>query len=156
LIGPEYHRRNRALNRRALRASMSDEAAPGLLAFAENADPATDAALGWARLTPRTELDWLNRTSFLAPVDDVAVWSVACLYVRSEHRRTGVADALIKAAVHAARGAGAPAVEAYPIDASVPGATRNAFTGYLESFERAGFVEVARRKQSRPIVRVTF
>ncbi|GAA4176766.1 hypothetical protein [Gryllotalpicola koreensis] len=45
------------------------------------------------------------------------------------------------------------ALEAYPVDASVPGATRNAFSGYLSAFTAAGFHEVARRTPARPIVR---
>ncbi|WP_022882914.1 GNAT family N-acetyltransferase [Gryllotalpicola ginsengisoli] len=153
LLGPEYHRRDRALNRQALRASVEQGPPPGLLAFAEGADPERDAAIGWLRLTPRAELAWLNAKREFAPVDEQPVWSVSCLYVGSRHRRSGVAGALVRAAVEQAAAGGAPAVEAYPVDASVPGATRNAFTGYLTTFLAAGFTEVARRAPARPIVR---
>jgi GNAT superfamily N-acetyltransferase len=156
LLGPEYRRRDRTRNRADLRRSAIDGPAPGLLAFADNADPASDAAIGWARLTPRAELDWLNRKPEFAPVDDEPVWSVACLYVKPAYRRSGVASALLQASVAVTRAAGAPAVEGYPVDPAVPGATRNTFTGHLAAFLAAGFTEVARRRPSRPIVRVEF
>lgn len=150
LLGPEYHRRDRALNREELRSSMEAEPPPGLLAI-DSPDAAT--AAGWLRLTPRSQLLWLNRTSFLDPVDDLPVWSAACFFVARSHRGRGVSDALLGAAVEAARAAGAPAVEGYPVDLTVPGATRNAFTGHVPVFERNGFTDVARRRPSRPIMR---
>ena len=68
------------------------------------------------RLTPRSQLSWLNRTRFLDPIDDLPVWSVPCFFVARSHRGRGVSDALLGAAVEAARAAGARAVEGYPID----------------------------------------
>lgn len=152
LLGPEYHRRDRTLNREELRSSMEAEPPPGLLALDMNG-PDAATAVGWLRLTPRSQLSWLNRTRFLDPVDDLPVWSVPCFFVARSHRGRGVSDALLAAAVEAARAAGAPAVEGYPVDSTVPGATRNAFTGHVPVFERNGFTEVARRRKSRPIMR---
>lgn len=152
LLGPEYHRRDRTLNREELRSSMEAETPPGLLALdMDMPDAAT--AIGWLRLTPRSQLPWLNRTRFLDPVDDLAVWSVPCFFVARSHRGRRVSDALLQAAVEGAWAAGAPAVEGYPVDSTVPGATRNVFTGRVPVFERNGFIEVARRRQSRPIMR---
>jgi GNAT superfamily N-acetyltransferase len=151
LLGPEYHRRDRTLNRDELRASTEGES-PGLLAFAT--DPAdAEGAVGWVRLTPRSELAWLNRTRYLEAIDDSPVWSVPCFFIARTHRGQGVSDALLVAAVETAQQRGAPAVEGYPVDPAVPGATKNAFTGYLPVFLRNGFTEVARRRESRPIVR---
>jgi hypothetical protein len=61
--------------------------------------------------------------------------------------------ALIEGAVERARSSGAPAVEAYPVDTSVPGSSRNLFTGTASAFEKAGFVVVARHGTSRPVMR---
>jgi GNAT superfamily N-acetyltransferase len=84
-------------------------------------------------------------------MDDKAVWSLSCLYVRIGHRRRGVMSALIAAALRAAKRSGAPALEAYPFDASVsPSATS---TGYASTFARAGFKTVARRDPARPVMR---
>jgi GNAT superfamily N-acetyltransferase len=151
-LGPEYHKRDRDLNHEALRERVAAEPSPGLLAF----EPGSDTAIGWLQLTPRAELGWLNQVRFLAPVDDLEVWSISCLYIASRHRAHGVGTALVAAAVDEARDAGVPAVEAYPVDAVVPGATRNAFTGYASTFFTSGFVEVARRRPERPIVRYSF
>ncbi len=60
---------------------------------------------------------------------------------------------LIEAALHIARIAGAPAVEAYPIDTTIAGSTRNTFPGVASAFIRAGFKEVARHAAARPILR---
>jgi hypothetical protein len=52
-----------------------------------------------------------------------------------------------------ARLAGAPAVEAYPIDTDVEGHTRNLFPGIASVFNERGFEVVARRADDRPIMR---
>ncbi len=55
------------------------------------------------------------------------------------------------AALKAAMRAKAPALEAYPLDATLtPSAS---FTGYASTFARAGFKVVARRVPPRPIMR---
>jgi hypothetical protein len=64
-----------------------------------------------------------------------------------------VMGALIEAAVPAAAGGGAPAVEAYPVDTAVPGHTRNLFPGVAAAFAGHGFQEVARHKPDRPVMR---
>lgn len=149
-LGPRYHERPRTQNRSALRELVESDAPPGLIAFAD------DLALGWCQVTPRTDVPWLDRARYLAPVDDVPVWSITCLYIRRGYRGRGIASALIDAAVRRARGAGAPAVEAYPVDIEVPKGTRNVFTGTAEMFRRAGFTTIAARTAARPIMRRTF
>ena len=84
-------------------------------------------------------------------MDDVPVWSLSCFVVRKGYRRRGVASALIDAAVDAARRAGAPALEAYPLDASLTPSSSH--TGYATTFLRAGFRIVARHVPPRPIMR---
>jgi GNAT superfamily N-acetyltransferase len=81
------------------------------------------------------------------------VWSLNCFFVKAGRRASGVSSALIEAAASYAREQGATVLEGYPLD---PGGHKPsnaaAFTGVLKQFERAGFVEVARRG-GRPIVR---
>jgi GNAT superfamily N-acetyltransferase len=148
ILGAEYHRRPRSTNKEQLCSTVKSGQAPGLLAFDE-----TGTALGWCRLNPREELHWLNRKRDLGPVDDVPVWSLSCFYVRSGSRGAGVMTALIGAAIDQARAAGAIALEAYPIDTHIEGATRNLFPGTVSAFTGAGFTVVARRAQDRPIMR---
>ena len=146
-IGPRYRDRPRTENKDDLRRLAASGQPPGLLAFDG------DRAVGWCELAPRAELGWLARARYLEPVDDLPVWSVPCFYVRSSHRGRGVMDALIEAALPVAASAGAPALEAYPVDTAVPSHTGNLFPGIAVAFTRHGFRVVARRKPDRPVMR---
>jgi GNAT superfamily N-acetyltransferase len=146
-IGPRYRDRPRADNKEDLRQLAASGRPPGLLAFHG------DQAVGWCELAPRAELAWLARARYLGPVDDLPVWSVPCFYVRSSHRGRGVMDALIEGALPTAATAGAPALEAYPVDTTVPSHTGNLFPGIAAAFARHGFEVVARRKPDRPVMR---
>ena len=144
-IGNQYRKRPAEVNKADFFKIVSNGPPPGLLAF--------DGSLpvGWCQLTPRDDLPWLDRSWRLKRIDAVPVWSLSCLYVRKGYRRKGVTTALIKAALQVARQAGAPALEAYPLDASIsPSATG---TGFASTFERLGFKTVARHFEPRPIMR---
>lgn len=144
-IGADYRKRAAKTNKLAFREVVKRGPPPGLLAFDG------DLAVGWCQLTPRQALPWLDRTWRLKRVDEVPVWSLSCLYVRIGYRRKGVTSALIAGAIEAARRAKAPALEAYPLDASkTPSASG---TGYATTFTRAGFKVVGCRVPSRPIMR---
>jgi len=73
--------------------------------------------------------------------------------MRRTHRGRGVMGALIEAAIPVAASAGAPALEAYPVDTAVPGHTRNLCPGVASAFARHGFQVVARRQPHRPVMR---
>lgn len=144
-IGSVYLKRPREKNEAAFRAVVKRGPPPGLLAFDG------DVAVGWCQLTPRDALPWLDRAWRLKRVDDVPVWSLSCFYVRKGYRKRGVTSELIAAALDAAKRAGAPALEAYPLDANLTPSTSH--TGYASTFARAGFKVVARRVSRRPIMR---
>ncbi|MBE0532900.1 MAG: GNAT family N-acetyltransferase [Rhodospirillales bacterium] len=147
-IGSAYRRNPAEANKAAFREVVMQGPPPGLLAFEG------ETAVGWCQLTPRDALPWLDRTWRLRRVDEVPVWSLSCLYVRKGHRRHGITSTLIEAALKAAKEAGAPALEAYPLDAALsPSATG---TGYASTFERTGFKTVVRRVPPRPIMRHDF
>jgi GNAT superfamily N-acetyltransferase len=144
-IGAAYRRRPGEENRNDFRQIVKAGPPPGLVAFDG------DLAVGWCQITPRDSLPWLDRTWRLRRVDDLPVWAISCFYVRIGYRRRGITSALIRGAVELARRAGAPAVEAYPLDGGVsPSATS---TGYRSTFAREGFKEIARRAPERPIMR---
>jgi len=147
-IGAAYRQRPAELNKADFCQLLQAGPPPGLLAFQGG------LAVGWCQLTPRSAVPWLDQTWRLKPVDDLPVWSLTCLYIRKGYRRRGVSAALVAAAIQAAREAGAPALEAYPLDASLSPSASG--TGFVSTFEQAGFSIVARRSPERPIMRYNF
>ena len=90
------------------------------------------------------------------------VWSVSCFVVSPGHRRTGVAGALLAAAVEHASAHGATVVEGYPVDpAQRPKAgPADLYHGTLGLFLAAGFTVVSGTVVSgavpgRAVVRLT-
>lgn len=108
---------------------------PGVVGYDDDGVP-----VGWCSIGPRSENARLTGSRLIRPVDDLDVWSVICVVVRSGHRKRGVTTPLIEGAVAWAASRGAPAVEAYPVD---PGEGRidltMAFVGTRRMFESAGF-----------------
>jgi GNAT superfamily N-acetyltransferase len=136
-------------NRRAFRAVVRSGAEPGVLAFLDG-EP-----VGWCAVAPRDVYPALARSRVLAPVDDRPVWSISCLFVTKDQRRSGVSVALIRAAAAHAASHGASVVEAYPVEPYSPSMPAPfAWTGLPSAFLAAGFTEVARRSRTRPIMRL--
>jgi GNAT superfamily N-acetyltransferase len=121
---------------------------PGIIAYAGR-EP-----IGWCAIAPRTDYPVLLRSRVLKPVDEHPVWSVVCFFVTRSHRRRGVAVELLKAAVRFAARHGATIVEGYPVEPKKPTMPDAfAWTGLASLFRRAGFIEVLRRSDTRPIMR---
>ena len=135
-------------NRQAMKSLVESGSTPGLLGYLDG------RPLGWVSVAPRLEFPVLNKSRILKAVDDQPVWSVNCFYVVRRSRRKGVSVALIKAAVHFATEHGAQIIEGYPVDprkGDYPDAY--IYTGAMSAFKQAGFVEVLRRSDTRPIMR---
>jgi GNAT superfamily N-acetyltransferase len=82
------------------------------------------------------------------------VWSINCFVVRAGHRKRGVGAGLLAAAIEFAKHQGAGVIEAYPVDGSRSSSV-DYFTGTMSMFDEHGFVELIRRNDSRPMVRLT-
>lgn len=136
-------------NRRALRALVDRGTVPGLLAYADG------RPVGWVSLGPREDYAKLARSPVMKPVDDRPVWSIVCFFVDARARHRGVATALLDAAVDWARRQGVTLLEAYPCDRRTPGPDDFLWFGAKSMFDRRGFVEVARRRPTRPVMRRT-
>lgn len=152
----EWHDGDRETRRDALRAqTVASPPGPGLIASLD------DEPVGWCGVEPRPAYPALQRSRLLrgalpdAP-DDEGVWSVTCFVVRNGYRRRGVAAALLDAAVEHARRSGARVLEAYPVDAERKDRVSAAelYHGPLNLFLAAGFVETARVKDTRAVVRL--
>jgi GNAT superfamily N-acetyltransferase len=115
----------------------TDSPPPGFLAYVG------DGVAGWAGVSVRGHTARLDGSRTIPKVDDKPVWVIGCFLIRVGHRRKGVATALLEAVVEAARRAGAPGVEAYPIDPVGRRANANfAFVGLASMFDKAGFRRV--------------
>lgn len=135
-------------NRADLKALVDAGNPPGLIGYAGT------MPVGWVSLAPREEFAKLKRSPVMRAVDDRPVWSIVCFVVPSEHRRHGVAHALLEGAIAYAREHGATLVEAYPVDKPERSSDDAMWFGAKSMYDRAGFHEVARRKPARPIVRL--
>jgi GNAT superfamily N-acetyltransferase len=145
----EFNRQHGEPNRRAFKRLVESGIIPGLLAYS-NSEP-----VGWCAVEPRESYPALERSWVLARVDDKQVWSIPCFYVAKQFRGKGIVRDLILAATGWASQHGAKIIEAYPID-SVSGLPASSiYTGVVQVFSEAGFVEVLRRSKRRPIMRKT-
>jgi GNAT superfamily N-acetyltransferase len=143
----DFDRDKGRANRASLRTLVKNGPPPGILAYDG------PKAVGWCAVAPRTEYVRLAKSRVLRPIDDTPVWSVSCFFLARPYRRTGVSIALLKAAVEFAGRQGGAVVEGYP---DVPkGDMPDAFLwrGTLAAFLKAGFEEMPRWSESRPIVR---
>ncbi len=111
--------------------------APGYLAYIDG------VPVGWVGVGVRTETPRLKQSRTIPAIDDLPVWSIGCFRIRSGYRRRGIAKALLGGVVEAARRAGAPGVEAYPIDPEGRRVEVGAgFVGIASMFDAAGFRRV--------------
>ena len=144
----EFRTNQGVKNREAFRRIVNAGPPPGVLAYVDG-QPA-----GWCAIAPREAYGRLRRSRTLAPVDDTPVWSITCFFIDRAHRGHGIGRALIEAATALAAEHGARIVEAYPVDtAGRRISDDDAYHGVAAQFASAGFAEVARRQERRPIMR---
>jgi GNAT superfamily N-acetyltransferase len=150
LTRPQFDYQKGDANRAAFQDIVAEASIPpGLLAYRDG------VPIGWCAIAPRADYSALERSRILKPVDDEPVWSITCFFVARAARRQGVMLALIEAAIAFATTHGASIIEAYPIDPRSPDVPAVfAWTGLVSAFEQVGFVEVARRSATRPIMRI--
>jgi GNAT superfamily N-acetyltransferase len=110
--------------------------------------------VAWAAAAPRADFATLQRSRVLKPVDDRPVWSLPCFFTRRGFRRKGITARMILAASDYAQRHGAAIVEAYPVELKQDSAPDVfIYTGIASTFRKLGFEEVARRSETRPIMR---
>jgi len=135
-------------SRAAFRKIVESGEPPGLIAYAGK-EP-----VGWVALGPRKDYPKLQRSPVMKPVDDEPVWSITCFVVPAPYRGQGVAKALLAAAVAYAKRRGVRLLEGYPVDKPQRSSADSMWFGSKSMFDAAGFDEVARRKPTRPVVRI--
>lgn len=97
----------------------------GLLAYAD------DKPVAWCSIAPRDTYRGLGGVG-----TKERVWSLACFFIRRDHRGQGMVERLIGAAAAYARENDAEVLEAYPVD---PDSPSYRFMGFVPTFERLGF-----------------
>jgi GNAT superfamily N-acetyltransferase len=135
------------VNQTAMKSLVDRGDVPGLIGY-EGGSP-----VGWVSLGPREDYAKLQRSPVMKPVDDKPVWSIVCFFVDAKARSRGVSRKLLKAAIDYARSQGATLLEAYPVDKKERSHSDFMWFGAKSMYDGAGFKEVARRKETRPVVR---
>ncbi len=131
----------------AMKALVASGPPPGLLAYVDG-EPA-----GWVSLDARERFTMLQYSRMYKPVDDQPVWTIVCFVVGKKYRRQGLMAGLLDGAERWARGNGARALEAYPVELAAELKGYAGYMGIRSVFDRAGFREVMRLKNSRPVMR---
>ncbi len=135
-------------NKKSIKKIINRNEVPGILAYSNG------KAVGWCSIQPREVFPRFDNSRILQRVDDKPVWSIVCFFVKRGFRKAGMSEELIKAAVKHAKQYGAKIVEAYPTEPkSEKVADTFVYTGFHSSFKKAGFKEVKRRSETRPIMR---
>lgn len=120
-----------------LREQMGGSPPPGFVAYLDG------LPVGWIGVAVRTETPRLMSSRTIPAIDDRPVWSIGCFRIRPGYRRRGIAKALLAGVVDAAREAGAPGVEAYPIDPQGRRVEVGAgYAGIASMFDASGFRRV--------------
>ena len=135
-------------NKRLMKKLVNKYEEIGILAYLEN------KPVGWCSVAPREDFVRLNNSRVLSRVDDKPVWSIVCFFVDKNYRKMGLSAELLKGVIHYGKSKGVVILEGYPVEPyseNMPAAF--AWTGFQNSFKKAGFKEVERRSKSRPIMR---
>lgn len=143
-----FERQKGEKNRKAMHDIVKSGEIPGILAYVDN-EP-----IGWCSVAPRERFLTLERSRILARVDEEPVWSVVCFYIHKSYRDKSVSLQLLNATKEYVRKEGGIIIEGYPIapkKANIPKVF--AWTGFFNTFVKAGFREVIRRSDTRPIMR---
>lgn len=136
-------------NKRSMKKFVHENRFAGLLAYI-NGVPA-----GWCSLGPRENFPVLEKSRILGRVDEKPVWSIVCFFIDKLYRKQGVSSRLLKEVVKFASNKKITILEGYPV---IPNKKNYpdtfAYTGFYNSFIKAGFHEVIRRSPTRPVMRI--
>ena len=148
LTRKEFEQQKGEANRQAMKTIVETGDIPGILAYVKK------QPVAWCSVAPRESFPALERSRILKKVDDQPVWSISCFFIHKDYRKKGLSVQILKAAVDYVATRGGRIVEGYPVEPK-KAKTANVFvwTGLASAFLKAGFVECARRSETRPIMR---
>ena len=122
---------------------------PGILAY-DDKQP-----VAWCSVAPREDFPVLENSRVLKRIDDKPVWSIVCFYINKNYRKKGLSIELLNAAKKYVKKNKGKIIEGYPVEPK-KGKTADVFawTGLASAFKKAGFKEIERRSETRPIMRI--
>jgi len=134
--------------KRKMKSLVNNGTIPGILAYDK------DKAVGWCSVAPREHFPVLDNSRVLKRIDEKPVWSVVCFFINKNYRKQGLSVELLNAVKNFVKMNKGELVEGYPVEPK-SGKTADVFawTGLAAAFKKAGFKEVARRSDTRPIMR---
>ncbi|OJX70861.1 MAG: GNAT family N-acetyltransferase [Mesorhizobium sp. 65-26] len=104
--------------------------------------------VGWCSVAPR---DTYRKLTPRQDQGAAGVWSIVCFYEPRDLRGSGLATALLDAAVEHAFAKGAHIIEAYPVEKASPSYR---FMGFRDMFVARGFVETGVAGSRRLVMRL--
>jgi GNAT superfamily N-acetyltransferase len=135
-------------NKNAIKELVWESKPVGLIGLLEG------RAIAWCAFAPREDFIKLDKSRVHKRIDNKEVWSIPCLFIDKNYRRSGVSVQLLKGAIKYAKEKSIKIIEAYPTiptQDKIPDSF--AWIGLYKSFERAGFRIVDRTSKNRPMVR---
>jgi GNAT superfamily N-acetyltransferase len=134
--------------KRKMKSLVTKGVVPGILAYDEN------LPVGWCSVAPREDFPVLENSRVMKRADDKPVWSIVCFFINKDFRKKGLSVELLNAAIKYVRNNKGKILEGYPVEPK-KGKTADVFawTGLASAFRKAGFREILRRSDTRPIMR---
>lgn len=127
---------------------------PGLIGYLD------EQPVAWVQVTPRADVpNWNSSRTVSRPLEpgdeaDPENWAITCFFIVSRHRGTGLSHRMLAAARDYAASNGARFLDACPIDRTKQSKSIGLYVGPSSIFHSAGFREMARRKEGRPLMRL--
>ncbi len=144
----EYEKGKGEGNKEKLKTLVDEGDITGILAYEDN------KPVGWCSFGERKSFIRFEKSKILRPVDNREVLAVVCFFIKKEFRGRGVSLRLLEQVKKYASENNFGIVEGYPVDSSKGKiAAPFVWTGIHSTFLKAGFIEVARRSVTRPVMR---
>jgi len=144
----EFDKKKGNGNKRAMKKLVQNEEQIGIVAYLDG------QPIGWCAVAPREKYIKLETSRVLKRIDDKPVWSITCFFLAKDFRRRGLSVEILKGVIAFCKKCRVKIIEAYPIipcSQNMPAAF--AWTGFLSSFEDAGFKLAKNWSKARPIMR---
>ena len=148
LRNKEFENQKGEGNKRAMKKLVSKNEQIGIIMYLD------DEPIGWCSVAPREDFIRLANSKILKPIDEKLVWSITCFFIDKNFRRQGYSVKMLKEVIDYCKKRKVRILEGYPVEPKkdkMPPAF--AWTGIAAAFLNAGFKEVVRRSETRPVMR---